>query len=335
VAVGQHWGHHMGVLPAGRMCCVCYPTNVAYIVAKNTIRYDARIMECPTKDNVRVNVDIYLMLRIMEDEASIKKFIYKMGASRLDDILQTELEEAVRNFIRTLKHTEVFDLKSEMATKMIAELNQKFNTFGVLFENASISSIQLPKGFEYILSETTKYDIKLQNQIKKSQNDLIMACNEQNKLLLEQKKESRNKLLENKGAKERALLEREEKIVKTQTTYDLDVLNTEKKASLAKIKLENEKIIATYVAEKNVQAILSDAQSFSNSHKIAIDGKLKSTELQQNTNLECIKNKSEGIVEQAAAEQNVGSYLKLKRDHDYIIAQLESYKGKVFSRICY
>ena len=148
IAVKHTWGRHQGIEQPGALCCVCYPTNIAYIVTRQVIRYDATLLECPTRDNVRVDVDIFLTFKVCEDEESVKNFIYKLGACRLEDMLSSELEEAVRNFVREIDHRQVLDVKSEMAGNMIKELNLKFKRFGVKFENASISSIRLPYKFQ-------------------------------------------------------------------------------------------------------------------------------------------------------------------------------------------
>ena len=129
----------MGVVRPGYMCCVCYPTKIAYIITKNTIRYDAPVIDCPTKDNVKIAVDINLTFRILDDEKSVKNFVYRLGVARLDMMLRTEIDEAIRNFIHSVKHNQVLDLKSEMAMRMIDELNAKFKVFGVHFENAAVT----------------------------------------------------------------------------------------------------------------------------------------------------------------------------------------------------
>jgi len=54
----------------------------------------------------------------------------------------------------------------------------KFKAYGVIFENVMVSGFQLPKEIEKSFAETTKYDIKLQNQNKKNENDVLMIENE-------------------------------------------------------------------------------------------------------------------------------------------------------------
>lgn len=65
-----------------------------------------------------------------------------MGASKLDELLVAESEEAIRNFVHSVKLSQVLDMKSEIAGTMLEDLNEKFNQFGVHFESASVIEIE-------------------------------------------------------------------------------------------------------------------------------------------------------------------------------------------------
>ena len=321
--VGQHWGKHSGIIPPGYMCCKCYPTCLPYIVTKNVIRYDTPVIACPTKDNVRINVNINLMFRVQEDEESILKFIYKLGAARLDDILQVEIDEAVRNFVRSIQHDQVLDLKSEMASKMIAELNKKFQSFGVLFENASISSINLPTVIEDAFSDATKYDIRLQNQLKKNQNDRLMIENEQNQKLTELKKENMKKIQEIKGSRDRALLERDEQIVSTETLHDVQIIEAEEKANLLIIKAQNDKVIAENLSGKQVATIISSARSEAFTAKTKVDQLERTKGIEAEAKFYCLGLHAESIKTESKSESAVSESMKKKRDFEYSMAKTE------------
>ena len=62
--LSQRWGAHDGELNPGLICCFCSFRKIAAIITMNSIRYDAPIKNCPTKDNVRVGIDISLTFRI-------------------------------------------------------------------------------------------------------------------------------------------------------------------------------------------------------------------------------------------------------------------------------
>ncbi len=60
------------------------------------------------------------------EEVEVKNFVYRLGAGRFDELLSAEIDESIRGFINGIWLSKVFDMKSEMAKKMMAELNEKF-----------------------------------------------------------------------------------------------------------------------------------------------------------------------------------------------------------------
>lgn len=90
-------GIHTGLMDPGMYCCYCSYKSIYAMVTKNTIRFDAPIQNCPTKDNVRVTVDISINFHIgtREDDPKrldedIKNFIYYLGPKRLEEMLEDE-----------------------------------------------------------------------------------------------------------------------------------------------------------------------------------------------------------------------------------------------------
>jgi hypothetical protein len=65
-----------------------------------------------------------------------------------------------------VKVNRVRDIKMELTQAMLNELNQIFNEFGVYIENVIIMNVIIPKDLRQALSDTTNYDVKLQNQYK-------------------------------------------------------------------------------------------------------------------------------------------------------------------------
>lgn len=62
-----------------------------------------------------------------QDEFRVKNFVYRLGAARFDELLFAEIDEGIRTFINGIWLSQVFDLKGEMAVKMIRDLNIKFD----------------------------------------------------------------------------------------------------------------------------------------------------------------------------------------------------------------
>ena len=62
-----------------------------------------KIRDVPTKDNVKVSIDISLTFRIGPGEKEYTIFVYELGPAKLDELLAAESEEAIRNFVRSVK----------------------------------------------------------------------------------------------------------------------------------------------------------------------------------------------------------------------------------------
>ena len=73
----------------------------------------------------------------------MKNFVYKLGAARFDELLDAEIDENIRTFINGIWLSQIYDLKGEMAKKMIEELNHKFAQFGVTFENCNVTGVHV------------------------------------------------------------------------------------------------------------------------------------------------------------------------------------------------
>lgn len=104
----------------------------------------------------------------MEDDCY--KFLYYLGPNMLEELLQKELEESIRNLIRGIKVFMIRDLKSEITLNMCEELNQKFNKLGVYIERLDIMNIIIPKDLRIVQAETSTYDVMLQKQLKFQEN---------------------------------------------------------------------------------------------------------------------------------------------------------------------
>lgn len=63
--VKQKWGKSKKITKVGWKGCVnACSVRYAYVVSHNTIRYDGGVSNWPTKDNIRMSVDINIMFKI-------------------------------------------------------------------------------------------------------------------------------------------------------------------------------------------------------------------------------------------------------------------------------
>jgi len=96
---------------------------VSHLVTKQTIVLDMPVKACKTHDNVTVNIDVALAFRIMgdqslgEDPELVRKFVHQLSPRGLEQQLRDAQEEAVRGLARSLKHTEIYGIRSGGASE--------------------------------------------------------------------------------------------------------------------------------------------------------------------------------------------------------------------------
>lgn len=104
------------VWPPGRHF---YPPwyKISNLVTMQSIVFDTPVKGAKTKDNVNCWIDLDVVFRIMgdkehEDPNLVRQFVHQVTPRGLQAQLLDALDEAVRTMARSVKHTEVFGLRS-------------------------------------------------------------------------------------------------------------------------------------------------------------------------------------------------------------------------------
>ena len=92
--------------------------GVSHLVTKQSVVLDLPVKGCKTKDNVTVQIDVAIVFRIMgdpekgEDPELVRKFVHQVTPRGLEQQLCDAQEESIRSLARSLKHTEVYGVRS-------------------------------------------------------------------------------------------------------------------------------------------------------------------------------------------------------------------------------
>ena len=92
---------------------------------------------------------------------------------------------------------------------MIKDLNQKFDFFGVNFENCSVSNVYVNETLTKALEEKTKLKYLLSNHIKEYGNQKLTIKNQQEQETTNMKRENDRKLQDLKSQIERSKVEQD------------------------------------------------------------------------------------------------------------------------------
>lgn len=165
----QKFGVDRGIMPPGYRCCYTRAlgcNKIMCMISKNSIRYKCSVTNVPTKDNVRIAVDVGINFHISRlesqtEQEDVKKFFYNFGPNRLEELLQEECDEGIRDFIKKQRLAKVRDVKTELTHNLKEDLVEKFKIYGVVIEQVNIMNVIIPRDLRICLMETTNYDVYL------------------------------------------------------------------------------------------------------------------------------------------------------------------------------
>jgi regulator of protease activity HflC (stomatin/prohibitin superfamily) len=113
----QNFSDNNKVWPSGYYSCAPW-TRISHLVTKGNVLFDTPCKGCKTKDNVSVQIDVCVTFRIMgdasrnENPALVPIFVHEVTPSGLQQQLRDAIDESVRVLARSMKHTEVYGLRS-------------------------------------------------------------------------------------------------------------------------------------------------------------------------------------------------------------------------------
>ena len=146
--------------------------------------------------DIGVNFHIGRDDRESNEEATedTKRFFYNFGPNRLEELLQEECDEGIRDFVKKIKVARIRDIKTELTTELVAVLVERFKEYGVIIEQVNIMNVIIPKDLRVALMATTNYDVYLQKQVKEQEFKMIRIVNTENKNLLQLKRNNMQEL---------------------------------------------------------------------------------------------------------------------------------------------
>ena len=129
---------------------------VSHLVTRREIPFDVPVVESPTEDNVRANLDILLTFQIGDPY----KFVYNISADDFDQVFQAACQDGLRKMLRKVRSDAITDLADDDLDGLLEELGVAVSPYGVEITKVSITYAQPPAEFIH-LKESLKL-VKLQ-----------------------------------------------------------------------------------------------------------------------------------------------------------------------------
>jgi len=287
--------------------------RIAYCVSQQSNTYDAPVIACPTADDVRVNIDVVLIFKIVD----AFKFVYKLGAQNFDDFLAGTVDEAIRMLVRKETHKTVYWLRGEKAgDDMLRRLNQIFEGSGCKFSDVKIVSVWLPDELAHYLENTTMMD-KAMDKLKRQNEYEMLKINMENAMQIEEiKRRLEQSLVAETGRAARVELEFDQKKVKTEqdaavamieanARSEVMMLETQTQLNRTKVTLETVRVQEDAKAQEYVSKIRYQAE---------LDEEVRT--IQAGWNEEKMLCEAAALTYEAGAEKDAARCLAKKRVHE-------------------
>eukprot|EP01107_Rhizomastix_libera_P017354 TRINITY_DN807_c0_g1_i2.p1 TRINITY_DN807_c0_g1~~TRINITY_DN807_c0_g1_i2.p1 ORF type:complete len:400 (+),score=113.82 TRINITY_DN807_c0_g1_i2:28-1227(+) len=289
--------------------------RVAFLVTKQACTYDYEIVACPTRDNVMVEVDLTFVFTIR----NVSHFVYRLGADHFDDFFSAIAEESIRNLVRSIDHTSIYELRSSAAEHILQILNHSFKNFGVIFSSATVTNVILPESLAKALEDASKIDSAIQEQVRSTEFELKKmndkAALDMKELVLKSEKRKADLTAE----KERAQMELDAKIEQKRVENERSIALAEQRIASAKVAaqtaLRDNQTKAQLEVDKSIQAANNEARN----KKLQVDQWAIEENMKSQSDLLRAENALK--IAKMEAESKAYEVLKKERDHQLRMAK--------------
>jgi len=116
---------------------------VSHLVSAREIPFDCPAVEAPTRDDVRVDMDILLTFRISQPE----RFVYTISAPDFDQVCQAACLDAVRQLIRRKDSDAILDLSADDEVALAADISEAIARYGTEVQRVVVTHVRPPTEF--------------------------------------------------------------------------------------------------------------------------------------------------------------------------------------------
>ena len=123
---------------------------VSHLVTVREIPFGAVALGVPTKDDVRVDIELLLTFSITEPE----RFVFAISAPDFDQVCQAAALDALRALVRSKTSQDILDLGASDTATLQALIGDPLGPYGVTIHRVVITSVHPP--FEFMVSRESR-----------------------------------------------------------------------------------------------------------------------------------------------------------------------------------
>ena len=304
---------------------ICWPAwyRVSHVVTKKAVTYNAPVANCPTSDNVMVKVDVSFNFQIGPEISAVETFVYKLGAGRLQELLQAETEEAIRTLVFGNPVLRIRDLREELSLSMHKALNRSVNKYGITIRNIRITSTELPADLDKTLSDTTGFKSKLIAETKTHEATMQKLVDDEKQKNLSLEKNYERQCQEVEAECQKAVIDRKQFLVKATGKMQVATTNAKAATAAAITQAEAAKRDAKTLAEKHMIETTLRAEYKANEQLVAAKQRLATAKLDGESMVSVAKSKAAGILAESDAEALASAQLEEARQHEIELKRIQ------------
>lgn len=323
----QRCGRDMGEQRPGFICCWPFWYRVSHVVTKQAVSYEDPVRNCPTSDNVMVEVDVSVTFQIGPTIDDARNFVYRLGAHRFDELLGAEIDEVIRGLVHRVPALKVHDLREEFASEAVQSLNHVLHEYGIMITAVKITGVKLPERLEDVLMECSSFqtamvaqeNLHMYNMQKMSDKyDLsiatIRAVNQ--RTIQEVRADCVVRLAERNASETEATAQREVASTNAEETKGVDILKASAQVSAAEDDGSRSKV-------ELVERTLADTEA----RRVRADQHYLSTVMRADAAFKVAENQALCLDEDASAEELASKMMLHKREFEAAKARVESMKA--------
>ena len=203
---------------------------VSHLVTTREIPFDVPVTDVPTKEGLRVSIDVLLTFGIVRPE----QFVYAISAPDFDQVCQAAGQDALRMLIRATSAEHVLDLAGTESAQLAEATGAALSAYGVEVVRVVILRIRPPD--EFMRSMEGRRIAVVQREEEVERHALEQRRQADRESLERQRVEAQRELIELEAANEALRLERlEERLAAypDASRYDLETARLDVARALA------------------------------------------------------------------------------------------------------
>lgn len=116
---------------------------VSHVVSVREIPFASMALDAPTRDDVRIDVDLLLTFTITAPE----RFVFAISAPDFDQVCQAACLDAIRVLVRSKRFDEILDLGEADTEQLRVAIGAAIETYGVEIKRVVVTNVQPPRAF--------------------------------------------------------------------------------------------------------------------------------------------------------------------------------------------